>query len=121
MEGQRVLRRCGEKRMTELPPIHDEAVKQAQWLWDVSYKHAVHSLGINDYSKLTFDEKRKLDITHAVIFKAMNSNVNSIRQAKEFAAGNKELAESNRLKRLKLRHGSDGLPLSCDVEGTDNE
>ena len=51
----------------------------------------------------------------------MNNNVNSIRLGKERAAGNKEMAESNRLKRLKLRHGSDGLPLSCDVEGKDNE
>jgi len=28
-----------------------------------------------------------------------------------------ELAEANRLKRLELRHGSDGLPIACDVEG----
>ena len=104
--------------MNDIPPTHDEAVKQAQWLWDVAYKQAVHSLGITDYSKMTFDEKRKLDITHAVIFKAMNQNVNSIRQSKEFAAGNKELAESNRLRRLKL---SEELPGRCDVEGTGNE
>jgi len=67
--------------LNDIPPTHDEAVKQAQWLWDVAYKQAVHSLGITDYSKMTFDEKRKLDITHAVIFKAMNSNVNMIRLA----------------------------------------
>ena len=30
-----------------------------------------------------------------------------------------ELAEANRLKRLELRHGSDGLPIACDVEGTE--
>ena len=30
-----------------------------------------------------------------------------------------ELAEANRLRRLELRHGSDGLPISCDVEGED--
>ena len=39
--------------MSDLPPtaeesrklsMHDEAVKQAQWLWDVAYKHAVHSV-----------------------------------------------------------------------------
>ena len=61
--------------------ITDEAVKQAQWLWDVAYKHAVHSIGIEDYSKMTFDDKRTLAITQAVLFKAMNNNINSIRLA----------------------------------------
>ena len=61
--------------------ITDEAVKQAQWLWDVAYKHAVHSIGINDYSKMTFDDKKTLAITQAVLFKAMNNNLNSIRLA----------------------------------------
>ena len=59
--------------------ITDEAVKQAQWLWDVAYKHAVHSIGITDYSKMTFDDKKTLAITQAVLFKAMNNNLNSIR------------------------------------------
>ena len=27
--------------MSELPPDHDDAVKQAQWLWDVAYKHCL--------------------------------------------------------------------------------
>ena len=49
--------------MSELPPEHDEAVKQAQWLWDVAYKHAVHSIGISDFSRMTFDDKKKLDIS----------------------------------------------------------
>jgi|TARA_Y100001949_G_C15801920_1_gene249593 hypothetical protein len=61
--------------------ITDEAVKQVQWLWDVAYKHAVHSIGIEDYSKMTFDDKRTLAITQAVLFKAMNNNINSIRLA----------------------------------------
>ena len=61
--------------------ITDEAVKQAQWLWDVAYKHAVHSIGITDYSKMTFDDKKTLAITQAVLFKAMNNNLNSIRLA----------------------------------------
>ena len=59
--------------------ITDEAVKQAQWLWDVAYKHAVHSIGITDHSKMTFDDKKTLAITQAVLFKAMNNNLNSIR------------------------------------------
>lgn len=61
--------------------ITDEAVKQAQWLWDVAYKHAVHSIGITDHSKMTFDDKKTLAITQAVLFKAMNNNLNSIRLA----------------------------------------
>ena len=61
--------------------ITDEAVKQAQWLWDVAYKHAVHSICITDYSKMTFDDKKTLAITQAVLFKAMNNNLNSIRLA----------------------------------------
>ena len=63
--------------MSELPPEHDEAVKQAQWLWDVAYKHAVHSLGNMDFSRMTFDDKKKLDITQAVLFKAMTQNLNT--------------------------------------------
>ena len=63
--------------MSELPPEHDEAVKQAQWLWDVAYNHAVHSIGISDFSRMTFDDKKKLDITQAVIFKAMTQNLNT--------------------------------------------
>ena len=59
--------------------ITDEAVKQAQWLWDVAYKHAVHSMGITDFSTLSFDDKKTLAITQAVLFKAMNSNLNSFR------------------------------------------
>ena len=62
--------------MSELPPEHDEAVKQAQWLWDVAYKHAVHAIGITDFSRMTFDDKKKLDITQAVLFKAMTQNLN---------------------------------------------
>lgn len=62
--------------MSELPPEHDEAVKQAQWLWDVAYKQAVHSLGNMDFSRMTFDDKKKLDITQAVLFKAMTQNLN---------------------------------------------
>ena len=61
--------------------ITEEAVKQAQWLWDVAYKHAVHSIGITDHSKMTFDDKKTLAITQAVLFKAMNNNLNSIRLA----------------------------------------
>ena len=63
--------------MSELPPEHDEAVKQAQWLWDVAFKHAVHSLGNMDFSRMTFDDKKKLDITQAVLFKAMTQNLNT--------------------------------------------
>ena len=63
--------------MSGLPPEHDEAVKQAQWLWDVAYKHAVHSLGNMDFSRMTFEDKKKLDITQAVIFKAMTQNLNT--------------------------------------------
>ena len=63
--------------MSGLPPEHDEAVKQAQWLWDVAYKHAVHSLGNMDFSRMTFDDKKKLDITQAVLFKAMTQNLNT--------------------------------------------
>ena len=63
--------------MSELPPEHDEAVKQAQWLWDVAYKHAVHTIGITDFSRMTFDDKKKLDITQAVLFKAMTQNLNT--------------------------------------------
>ena len=62
--------------MSELPPEHDEAVKQAQWLWDVAYKHAVHTIGVTDFSRMTFDDKKKLDITQAVLFKAMTQNLN---------------------------------------------
>ena len=63
--------------MSGLPPEHDDAVKQAQWLWDVAYKHAVHSLGNMDFSRMTFDDKKKLDITQAVLFKAMTQNLNT--------------------------------------------
>ena len=63
--------------MSELPPEHDEAVKQAQWLWDVAYKQAVHSMGVSDFSRMTFEDKKKLDITQAVIFKAMTQNLNT--------------------------------------------
>ena len=63
--------------MSELPPEHDEAVKQAQWLWGVAYKQAVHSMGVSDFSSMTFDDKKKLDITQAVIFKAMTQNLNT--------------------------------------------
>ena len=63
--------------MSELPPEHDEAVKQAQWLWDVAYKHAVHTTGMTDFSRMTFDDKKKLDITQAVLFKAMTQNLNT--------------------------------------------
>ena len=63
--------------MSGLPPEHDEAVKQAQWLWDVAYKQAVHSIGISDFSRMTFEDKKKLDITQAVIFKAMTQNLNT--------------------------------------------
>ena len=63
--------------MSGLPPEHDDAVKQAQWLWEMAYKHAVHSIGISDFSKMTFEDKKKLDITQAVIFKAMTQNLNT--------------------------------------------
>ena len=76
--------------MSDLPPtaeesrklsMHDEAVKQAQWLWDVAYKHAVHSVGITDWSTATFEEKKRVDIQQAVLFKSMNSTINMIRLA----------------------------------------
>ena len=67
--------------MSELPPMHDEAVKQAQWLWDVAYKHAVHSVGITDWSTATFEDKKRVDIFQSVLFKAMNDNINQIRLA----------------------------------------
>ena len=67
--------------MSELPPEHDEAVKQAQWLWDVAYKHAVHSVGITDWSTATFEDKKRVDIFQSVLFKAMNDNINQIRLA----------------------------------------
>ncbi|MAF36942.1 hypothetical protein CL622_07535 [archaeon] len=67
--------------MSELPPMHDEAVKQAQWLWDVCYKHAVHSVGITDWSTASFEDKKRVDIFQSVLFKAMNDNVNQIRLA----------------------------------------
>ena len=63
--------------MSGLPPEHDDAVKQAQWLWEMAYKHAVHSIGKMDYSRMTFEDKKKLDITQAVIFKAMTQNLNT--------------------------------------------
>ena len=77
--------------MSELPPEHDEAVKQAQWLWDVAYKHAVHAIGITDFSRMTFDDKKKLDITHAVIFKAMTQNLNTNKLITAMKSNNKDL------------------------------
>lgn len=59
----------------------DEAVKQAQWLWDVAYKQAVHHVGISDWSVATFDDKKRVDIFQSVLFKAMNDNMNQIRLA----------------------------------------
>ena len=67
--------------MSDTPPMHDEAVKQAQWLWDVAYKHAVHSVGITDWSIATFEEKKRVEIQQAVLFKSMNSTLNMIRLA----------------------------------------
>lgn len=67
--------------MSDIPPMHDEAVKQAQWLWDVAYKHAVHSVGITDWSTATFEDKKRVDIFQSVLFKAMNDNINQIRLA----------------------------------------
>ena len=67
--------------MSDIPPMHDEAVKQAQWLWDVAYKHAVHSVGITDWRTATFEDKKRVDIFQSVLFKAMNDNINQIRLA----------------------------------------
>ena len=67
--------------MSDLPPMNDEAVKQAQWLWDIAYKHAVHSVGITDWSTATFEDKKRVDIQQAVLFKSMNSTINMIRLA----------------------------------------
>ena len=67
--------------MNDIPPTHDEAVKQAQWLWDIAYKHAVHSVGITDWSTATFEDKKRVDIQQAVLFKSMNSTINMIRLA----------------------------------------
>ena len=77
--------------MSELPPEHDEAVKQAQWLWDVAYKHAVHSIGKMDYSRMTFEDKKKLDITQAVIFKAMTQNLNTNKLITAMKTNNKPI------------------------------
>ena len=77
--------------MSELPPEHDEAVKQAQWLWDVAYKHAVHSIGISDFSRMTFDDKKKLDITQAVLFKAMTQNLNTNKLITAMKSNNKPI------------------------------
>jgi hypothetical protein len=79
--------------MSDLPPDHDDAVKQAQWLWDVAYKHAVHSIGIEDFSKMSFEDKKKLDITQAVLFKAMTQTLNTNKLITAMKSNNKSIVK----------------------------
>lgn len=79
--------------MSDLPPDHDDAVKQAQWLWGVAYKQAVHSIGIEDFSKMSFEDKKKLDITQAVLFKAMTQTLNTNKLITAMKSNNKAIVK----------------------------
>ena len=77
--------------MSDIPPMHDEAVKQAQWLWDVAYKHAVHSVGITDWSTASFEDKKRVDIFQSVLFKAMTQNLNTNKIIEVMKSNNKPI------------------------------
>ena len=59
-------------------PIHpDDVIMECSYLWDKAYKMAVHSVGVTDWSVATFDQKKRVDITQCVLFKAYVSRLNA--------------------------------------------
>ncbi|MBF85096.1 MAG: hypothetical protein CL489_11600 [Acidobacteria bacterium] len=59
-------------------PVHpDDIINECSYLWDKAYKNAVHSVGITDWSVATFDQKKRVDITQCVLFKAYVSRLNA--------------------------------------------
>lgn len=58
----------------------DNIIKECSYLWDKAYKMAVHSVGITDWSSATFEQRKEVNITQCVLFKAYVSRINSREQ-----------------------------------------
>ena len=58
----------------------DNIIKECSYLWDKAYKMAVHSVGITDWSIATFEQRKEVNITQCVLFKAYVSRINSREQ-----------------------------------------
>ena len=64
----------------------NKATNQAKYYWLTAFETAMKFVGAGeDISKMTFEEKKRIDIFQSVLFKAMNENRNSIRLANALA------------------------------------
>ena len=63
--------------MIKIPIDPDDVIMECTYLWDKAYKHAVHSVGVTDWSRATPEEKKCVDITQCVLFKAYVSRLNA--------------------------------------------
>lgn len=54
-----------------------DIIMECSYLWDQAYKMAVHSVGITDWSTATHEQKKSVDITQCVLFKAYVSRLNT--------------------------------------------
>ena len=63
--------------MVRKPINPDDVIMECTYLWDKAYKMAVHSVGVTDWSRATPEEKKRVDITQCVLFKAYVSRLNA--------------------------------------------
>ena len=64
--------------------IHpDDIINECSYLWDKAYKMAVHSVGVTDWSTATHEQKKSVDITQCVLFKAYVSRMN-VKEIKDY-------------------------------------